>query len=88
MKIKVNGKVFTIKKEDDKRLKIKKGLDGFDLLYFQEWITKGIKTGQSKDYREDIPFISKLSRGKLIGCFPSEVSEDYIILIYDTIKSI
>ena len=82
MKVKINCKIFTAEQEDSGKLRITEGIDDFDILFFKEWMMK------DREYREDIPFISKVSRGKLIGCFPCELSENYVLLVYNVIKEI
>jgi hypothetical protein len=85
MKVKINGKIFTAKQveiNNIKKLRIKRDLDDFDILFFKEWMM--MKT----DYKEDIPFISKLSRGKLIDCFPCDLGENYVLLVHNDIKEI
>lgn len=85
MRIKINGKIFTADTEDSgvfHKVRIKEGIDDFDILFFKEWMQA------ETPYREDIPFISKISQGKLTGCFPCELGEDYVLLVHNGLKEI
>ena len=86
MKVKINGKIFKTLPKEDNHFEIKKGLDMFDFMFFSEWFFRGNDINPNT-YREDIPFVSKVSHGKLLGCFPCEVGEDYIVLVYNAIQA-
>jgi hypothetical protein len=92
MKVKINGKIFTVAKEENHRITIKKGLDDFDILFFIKWLrdSYNMETGEArykKEYAKEIDYVSKLSFGTFIGCFPCELGEDYVILSYDRLES-
>jgi hypothetical protein len=86
MKVKINGKIFKTLPKEDNHFEIRKGLDMFDFMFFGEWFIKGNDI-DSNTYREDIPFVSKVSHGKMLGCFPCEIGEDYVIFVYNQIQS-
>ena len=91
MKVKINGKVFPADTQDGHHIKIKKGLNDFDILFFKRWLRDAYNNGETinkKDYVKDIDYISKLGSGTFINCFPFELGEDYVILVYDTIDVI
>jgi hypothetical protein len=90
MKVQINGKVFTADTQESHRIKIEKDLDDFDILFFKKWFRDSLKseTGYKKDYVKDIDYISKLGSGTFINCFPCELGEDYVILVYNTIDVI
>jgi hypothetical protein len=95
MKVKINGKVFTADTQahNDHRIMIKKDLDDFDILFFKKWLrdSYNTETGEmhyKKDYAKDIDYVSKLDSGTFKGCFPCELGEDYVILVYDRLETI
>ena len=45
MKVKINGKIFKVHENEERRFKITKGIDMFDLLYFKDWFKKGMNGG-------------------------------------------
>ena len=84
MKVKIDGKIFKVHKVENNRIEIRKNIDMFDLMFFKEWFVKGIDSPVN-NYKEDIPYVSKLGHGHILNCFPSEVGEDYVIFVYDKI---
>jgi hypothetical protein len=84
MKVKIDGKIFKVHKEEGNKFEITKGIDMFDLMFFKEWFLMGIDTTKI-NYKEDIPYVSKLGHGYILNCFPSEVGEGYVIFVYDKI---
>ena len=93
MKVKINGKIFKAHQKEEKQFQISKGLDMFDLMFFTEWIRngldnepgKGIMENMEKHYR-DIPFVSKVSKGKFERCFPIEVDEESVTFAYNFVN--
>jgi hypothetical protein len=85
MKVKINGKIFKAHDKEDRQFEIGKGLDMFDLMFFKESVMDTTK--KPHEYKIDVPFVSKISYGKFLGCFPTEVGEDYVVFIYDRIQS-
>lgn len=89
MKVKINGKVFIADSPVNNRIKIKQDFDEFDILFFKKWMKDPIeKNLNKKDYIKDIDFVSKINSGTFIGCFPVELDEDYVILVYDGLEII
>jgi hypothetical protein len=82
MKVKINGKIFIAHSKEGNRFEIRKGLDMFDFMFFGEWFFKG-NDDPKVNFREDIPFVSKVAHGKLLGCFPCEVGEDHIEFVFN-----
>jgi hypothetical protein len=87
MKVKINGRIFKVHKEEYNRIKITKNIDIFNLMFFKEWFLQGIDNPKI-DYKHNIPYSSKLGYGRLLNCFPCEMGEDYVILVYDKIETI
>ena len=86
MKVKINGKIFKTLPKEDNHFEIRKGLDMFDFMFFGEWFLRG-EDDPKINYKEDIPFVSKVSHGKILGCFPCEIGEEYVIIVYSKIDA-
>lgn len=82
MKVKINGKIFKAHEKKDSQFEIGKDLDMFDLMFFKEWALEDLP-----GHREDIPFVSKVARGKYMRCFPCEVGENKVIIVYNAIQA-
>lgn len=91
MKVKINGKVFTADTQEGRRIKITEDFDDFDIIFFKKWMEEiyDKDTGEirpKRDYIKDIDFTSKIQSGTFINCFPCELDEEYVVLVYDTIN--
>lgn len=90
MKVKINGKIFKVYKplqEKENRIEIRKGINMFDLMFFKEWFSKG-NDDPRVNFKDNIPYVSKIGYGKLLGCFPYQLSKRSVILVYDKIEGI